>query len=44
MNRQIGAGDSKYAVIFDPLHPGHGTQRTRNVLYGRLHRENAGLA
>ena len=41
---QIGVGDSKYVVIFDPLQPGHVTQRMRNVLYGRLHRENAGLA
>jgi len=44
VDRQIGVGDSKYVVIFDPLQPGHVTQRMRNVLYGRLHRENAGLA
>jgi len=43
MNRQIGVGDSKYVVIFDPLQPGHVTQRMYNVLYGSLHRENAGL-
>jgi len=46
VNRQIGVGDSKYeyVVIFDPLPQGHVTQRMHNVLYGRLHRENAGLA
>jgi len=32
VNRQIGVGDSKYVVIFDPLLPGHVTQRMRNVL------------
>jgi len=44
VNRQIGVGDSKYVVIFEPLPQGHVTQRMRNVLYGRLHRENTGLA
>jgi len=44
VNRQIGVEDSKYVVIFDPLQPGHVMQRMRNVLHGRLHTENAGLA
>jgi len=37
-------GDFKYVVIFGPLQPDHVTQRTRNVLYCCLLRENAGLA
>ena len=45
VNRQIGVGDSKYVVIFDPLQPGHVTQAHSAcaMCYGRLHRENAGL-
>jgi len=31
VNRQIGVGDSKYVVIFDPLPQGHGIQRMRSV-------------
>jgi len=37
-------GVSKYVVIFHRLQTGHVIQRMRSVLYGRLHRENAGLA
>jgi len=33
VNRQIGVGDSKYAVIFGPLQPDHVKQRMRNVLW-----------
>ena len=34
----MGVGDSKYAVIFDPLQTDHVVQRMRNVRYnGRLH-------
>ena len=33
MNRQIGVGDSKYVIVFDPLLTGHVIQRMRS---GRL--------
>jgi len=41
VNRQAEVRDSKYVVIFDPLQPDQVTQRMCNVLYDRLHRENA---
>ena len=34
MNRQIGVGDSKYVIVFDPLHTGHVIRRMRS---GRVH-------
>ena len=30
MNRQIGVGDSKYVIVFDPLLTGHVIQRMRS--------------
>ena len=30
MNRQIGVGDSKYAIVFDPLLTGHVIRRMRS--------------
>ena len=30
MNRQIGVGDSKYVIVFDPLCTGHVIQRMRS--------------
>jgi len=33
MNRQIGVGDSKYAVIYDPLQTDHVVRRMHSVLY-----------
>ena len=30
MNRQIGVGDSKYVIVFDPLLTGHVIRRKRN--------------
>ena len=30
MNRQIGVGDSKYVIVFDPLHTGHVIRRMRS--------------
>ena len=30
MNRQIGVGDSKYVIVFDPLVTGHVIQRMRS--------------
>jgi len=32
MNRQCGLGNSKYAVILDPLSTGHVTRRIRSEL------------
>ena len=34
MNRQIGVGDSKYVIVFDPLLTGHVIRRMRS---GRVH-------
>ena len=31
MNRQIGVGDSKYVIVFDPLLTGHVIQRMRRT-------------
>ena len=31
MNRQIGIGDSKYVIVFDPLLTGHVIQRMRRT-------------
>ena len=30
MNRQIGVGDSKYVIVFDPLLTGHVIRRMRS--------------
>ena len=30
MNRQIGVGNSKYAIVFDPLFTGHVIRRMRS--------------
>jgi len=30
VNRQIGVGDSKYVIVFDPLLTGHVIRRMRN--------------
>ena len=30
MNRQIGVGDSKYVIVFDPVLTGHVIQRMRS--------------
>jgi len=38
VNRQIGVGDSKYLIVFDPLLTGHVIQRMRS---GRLRIFNA---
>ena len=32
MNRQIGVGDSKYVIVFDPLLTGHVIRRMRSGL------------
>ena len=34
VNRQYGAGDSKYVVTFDPLPSGHVTRRMRSMIFG----------
>ena len=34
MNKQIGVGDSKYVIVFDPVHTGHVIRRMRS---GRVH-------
>ena len=31
MNKQIGVGDSKYVIVFDPLLTGHVIRRMRSV-------------
>ena len=40
MNRQIGVGDSKYVIVFDPLLMGHVIRRMRSgrvrIFTGRL--------
>ena len=38
MNRQIGVGDSKYVIVFDPLLTGHVIRRMRS---GRVRIFNA---
>ena len=38
MNRQIGVGDSKYVIVFDPLFTGHVIRRMHS---GRVRISNA---
>jgi len=43
VNRQYGLGNSKYAVILDPLPTGHVTQSMHSELFSLQHGLNASL-
>jgi len=39
VNRQIGVGDSKYVIVFDPLFTGHVRRRRQKALSGNSLRQ-----